>query len=159
MKKIRDIICAHTTYGDVYHHDDSLTGKILLASDSSFEGLIEDSNGQETFFIFGNMNKENQSISVIKSTKNDDDLPKEYRVYNENGNFYGDLYVKTRFAEIPIGECKVSVINPDTYREVSPREYKQLKTNIQMYKSSLGEESFGLYQEIMPDTYEKEMTK
>ena len=155
MNKIRDILCFSTPYEEMYRIEDGLAGTIIYRDEELFEGILTDQEYNDIYYIFGK--KTNNEIDIIRSSKGDIELPKLYHGKKENKKYYGDIYVKNRFVEIPIGECQVSILNPETCREINANEEKQLEKRISILKNNLGEETIYLVEEMFKK--EKENTK
>ena len=132
MKKLNDITTNTTSYGEVYHDDDQMIGKIIISDDKTFEGVIADS--EKEYFVFGKI--DDKTLSLYQEL---DDYNKLYKVEKQGRTYFGDCFIKTKYYKKSIGECKVRITNPDEYREVNEQgeiialnnKIKKLKKNIQ----------------------------
>ena len=157
---VKDIICYKTNYGDIYRLDDVLTGQILEKENKTFEGIITDYDQNSTYFVFGKIN--DKGIELIKTTTAEKEFPRMYKVEKDGLNYYGDLFAKTVFVELPIGECKIVISDSEVYREVTKKEIKHLEKLISFYKENMNKESQKLYknsQQELSKVYKKSLQK
>ena len=158
MKQIRDILCYQTGYGEMYSTEDASIGRIVIQEDHSFEGFIEDYGFSTRYFVFGKINPE-EGMELVKCRMYDKEIPKLYRGKQEGNRFYGDYLAKSSFAEVELGECKVTVLNPDSYREVGEIEIETLEQETKRFHDSLGQESSQIYAQMMNSKKEEKQKK
>lgn len=153
MKKLVDIVCSSTPYGEMYTGND-LTGSVVI-NDGKLEGLVYDDG--TSFFTFGVVDEEN--IKVYVSTNHDRRLPRVYSGTSINGKkYFGDKAIANRFAEIPCEECKVNLLNPERHRDYSSDEIERLEELVKLRKKLLGNESEVLYENIFNNEIDKSNT-
>ena len=132
MRILQDIVCSTTLFGDIYHIDDDLIGKIIV-EDDKLEGIIMNSD-DKSYFIYGSIDSNNHLEFMVRDCSFKD-LDKFYKLDRGNGKYYGDYFVKTEYFTHPLGECEVSIVNPDTYRYCNEEvEIEELDSLIQNYK-------------------------
>ena len=151
MKKIRDILFFHTNYGKSYDVENGFSGRIVVEEDAhTFKGLATDYNHTGTYFIFGKMTK--GGLEMIQSSKEDEELPKLYRVRREGTyRYYGERLAKNAFAEETLGECKVVITDPDLYRDWNLEgEIIGLEESIAKFNKSIGADTKVLLEEMIP---------
>lgn len=153
MKKLMDIVCSSTPYGEMYTGND-LMGSVVI-NDGKLEGLVYDE--MDSFFTFGVIDDDN--IKVYVSTNYDRKLPKLYSGKSIDGKkFYGDKYITNRFSEVACEECKINLFKPEYYRDYSDGEIKRLEEVLKLRKKQLGKESSVLYENIFNNKIDKNNT-
>lgn len=153
MKKLMDIVCSSTPYGEMYTGND-LMGSVII-DDGKLEGLVYDE--LDSFYTFGVI--DDDSIKVYISTNYDRKLPKLYSGTSIDGKkFFGEKAVANRFSEIACEECKVNLINPMKHRDYSDGEIERLEEVLKLRKKLLGKESSVLYENIFDNKIDKNNT-
>lgn len=137
MEKIVDIFGNYTDFDEMYQTENSWFGRVVMGDDSEFEGIVEDYNQTDSYFVFGQVTEE--GLSVTKCAKQDKDVPYVYEGEYEDGRFYGMVQARNLYVKIPMGECKMSLMPADVTREESDQEMKELKIKIARMKHDLGE--------------------
>ena len=97
MTKIEDIVFYYTGYEEIYHLDNGFTGKIITGEDNSFEGLATNYDHDKMFYLFGKK-KKNAKMELYCSTLNDKEMPRVLKADKDGLRYYGDIYLKSRFA-------------------------------------------------------------
>ena len=91
------------------------------------------------------------------------ELPKLYRGKKEGNKFYGDLYARTKTAEFSLGECKISFLDPDFYRDMNlDGEVFGLESSVRKFKTTLGSEALDFISTVKAErgkTYFKKNTQ
>ena len=154
MEQLKGIICYHTGFDEFYDVADSYFGRILIR-DNKFEGVVTDYHNIKTQFIFGIF--EEDRIRLYRSVNEEKEMPKLYRGEKEGKNYYGQIFATTRFAEVALGESKVTIIEPDKNCDV---EYEQepieLENKIRIMKKEMGPEATAIYQDVFWQELENE---
>jgi len=156
MKLIKDIMFFHKMHDDEpYSEDDSYYGRIILKEDQSFEGMATDYNQTSLYYLVGKL--KNNKMEMLQCSMWDNEIPKSYEAKKEGSRFYGVRIAKSAYAEVPVGECKVVVTDPDLYRDWDLEgEIIGLEEQIRRFKYSIGEETKLLLQ--TNNSKEKEKT-
>ena len=146
MERIIDIYGHSAEYDEMYQLENSWFGRVIIGEDQKFEGIVEDFYQTAKYFVFGQVTE--QELFVTKCTKQDTDLPCYFSGKQDDGKFYGDYSVKNQYVEIPLGECKMSLLSADKTRDESDTEMRELKVAIAEYKHHLGEIGNTLHKEF-----------
>ena len=157
MEKILDIYGYSADYDSMYEAMNSWFGRIIVTSNLSFEGIVNDFDQQNTYFVFGTIEKD--QISLMKCAKGDDHVPYLFRASNEDGKYYGDYMTKSPYFECPLGECKISLLPDESISEDTNLENALLKLKIKKIKEQLGELGEELYTFYKKSKTTEEITK
>ena len=136
-ERIVDIFGHYTEFDEMYQADNSWFGSVIMGEDNEFEGIVEDYNQTDSYLVFGKVT--DTGLSLTKCSKKDKDIPYVYDGDYEDGRFYGMVQAKNLYVEIPMGECKMSLLPADVTREPREEEKRDLKVKIARYKHDLGE--------------------
>lgn len=133
MKEIIDIYLYRTDMDGIYDLEDSFFGRILK-KDDKFEGIIREYDRELCYLVYGNI--EGNSITFMKSSNG---LIVDHRIVakKENTGYYGIYSAAEGEIEIPITECKVSLLPAEQTREITTFEMKRLKQLIEEYQRTL----------------------
>ena len=150
MTQLKEIVCCQKDK-DKYYQEDTFAGRILIYDNNKFEGIVSDFFHDSLQFVFGTLTP--GGIRVFRTTSGDKEVPKVYMGERTKGKRYeGQIAATSRFAHVPLADCKVSIIEPDTYRDV---EYEQetaiMHTAIANFRKQLGDEGLALYENVFFD--------
>ena len=157
MTQLQDIICSHTTNEEKYYQEDSFIGRILIYDNHKFEGIVADYFHDTMQLVFGVLTKD--GIRLYRTTPKDEELPKVYRAKRSTSNrkFEGKMLLTEGFIELPLENCKVSIVDPDTYREVEfEKEQSDIKEAIKIMRKRFGSISEDLYADVFWPEIQKE---
>ena len=156
MTQLKDIVCSHTTDEEKYYKEDSFSGRVLIYDNQKFEGVVTDYYHDTMQFVFGTLTKD--GIRLYRTTKRDEELPKVYRAKKTpNKRFEGRMSLTEGFVELPIENCKISLVDPDTYRESDfDKEQKDIKEAVKIMRNRFGSISQDLYQDLFWNELQKE---
>ncbi len=159
MKSIREVILKEAFYDEMYDPEDSFIGKIIIDEDEKFEGIVQNYNHTSRHFVFGLI--KDDKMRLYRCTKSDKELPKVYRGNKESlYRFEGEVSATTAFAECPLGECRMTVMDPNLYYDIDEdQEIQQVGELVDDFKKSLGKDTEALYNDVFwketPKTYKK----
>ena len=145
MTQLKEIVC-YQKENDKYYLEDTFSGRILIYDNNKFEGIVSDFFHDNVQFVFGSLTP--GGIRVFRTTSGDKEVPKVYMGERTKGKRYeGQIAATSRFAHVPLADCKVSIIEPDSYRDVDyEQEQKDMPEAIANFKKRLGEEGLALYE-------------
>ena len=148
MTRIKDIVCYHTDVDEIYYPEDGFSGSVLLYDSNKFEGVLTDAFRIQKHFVFGIIEKD--GIRMYRVTKKDKEQPKIYRAKQYSKTKYqGQMGITDRYVDLPIAECRVTVLEPDTYRDFElEMETEFAKKAVEDFKKNLGEESQAIYEDL-----------
>lgn len=145
MERIIDIYGHFANFDEMYDIDNSWFGRLLTKDYINFEGIVTDYYEREVYFVFGKL--EDESINIIRCSETD--LPKKYNARRiEKGKFEGECSAASIGAEVPLGDCKITIIPAEMTREDSKEERVRLKNRIKNVKDDITEEGRELYSEF-----------
>ncbi len=148
MSQLKDIVCYQKDKDEEYYKEDSFSGRVLIYDNNKFEGIVTDYFHDTMQFVFGTFTT--GGIRVYRTTNGDQEVPKVYMGERIKGRRYqGKLAAASRFVFMPITDCKVSIVEPDTYRDVEyEKETADMQEGIKNFRKHLGEEAKALYQNV-----------
>ena len=142
MKKIVDLYGHYTNFDEMYEPENSWYGQVLVGADHQFEGFVRDYVTADCFYVCGTMSKEN--LDVYQCTSKEGGVPHRYVAARDKDRYYGTYYGTNGYAEIPVGECKMSIMPAEMTREETDYERELIQERIKYLKSELGESSISL---------------
>ena len=148
MIRIKDIICTQKEYDELGSYEVGFSGRVLLYDDHKFEGVLANRKLMKKLFVFGVMEKD--GIRMYSSSEKDVDFPKVYRAKQKGKTSYeGTMGITDRFIDLTITDCRVDVLEPDTYRDYEHElELALTKKAVDKFKPLLGEESNAIYEDV-----------
>ena len=123
-------------------------GKIIVNEKYIFEGIIQNIEQDQEYYIIGKTDQENNIQKMHMYSP--EELPKVYIKSRETNDNQGFLQSKTSTGKVIIGECKIRIIDPYTYREVNELGEKiSIKSQIYTIISEMQEQNNKTYKKIM----------
>ena len=146
MEKIIDLFGYNANEYDMYDAENSWYGTVLVGEDNWFEGVVREYCDEDYSLVFGHMTEE--TLDVIKVAPEDQHVAKRYEGLKDGKKFYGMYMAKALWTEIPIGECKMSLLPAETTREETDMERAYVHKKINIMADRLGEMGTLLYQDF-----------
>lgn len=158
MERLEDIFGYFAFYDDYYHKEDQWFGRVIVDEENNFEGIATDFNENEKYYVFGSYL--NDKISLYRFTLDDTTrFAHKYTCGKAGKKYYGTTFVTDSFIEIPIGDCKITLMNADKTREVSEVEIDKVKEHIEEYKNSLNNKQIALYESLHNGEHEQNVER
>ena len=151
MERIVDIYGNCANFDEMYQPEDSWYGQILVDKNQIFEGVIEDYNQRNMFYVCGKITPE--ELSVYRLAREGVQLPHHFvgEKDKKDGRFYGIDAVTNLFMDIPVGEVKMSLRPADKTRSETDMERDYIRQRMELVQATLDDESLGILYQFRND--------